>query len=85
MQWLWPIAGADENKIIVPGTYCDPATQVALLGRITPSGSWSGGFSLSIPKGAKNPEAAWEFIKCATSSEPFSTATLIRLARGLAT
>ena len=30
---------------------------------------WSGGFSLSIPTGAKNPEAAWEFIKCMTGPE----------------
>lgn len=29
--------------------------------------SWSGGFALSIPRGAPNPEAAWEFIKCATA------------------
>ncbi len=28
--------------------------------------SWSGGFALSIPRGAANPDAAWEFIKCAT-------------------
>ncbi|MDP9312699.1 MAG: ABC transporter substrate-binding protein [Chloroflexota bacterium] len=32
-------------------------------------GSWSGGFALSIPRGAKNPDTAWEFIKCATSRE----------------
>jgi multiple sugar transport system substrate-binding protein len=31
--------------------------------------SWSGGMALSIPRGASNPEAAWEFIKCATSPE----------------
>ncbi len=31
------------------------------------STSDSGGFDLSIPTGAENPEAAWEFIKCATS------------------
>lgn len=31
--------------------------------------NWSGGFSMSIPTGAKNPDAAWEFIKCATSAE----------------
>ena len=31
--------------------------------------SWSGGFALSIPKGAKNAAAAWEFIKCATGYE----------------
>ncbi len=30
---------------------------------------WSGGFSLSIPTGAKNAEAAWEFIKCMTGAE----------------
>jgi multiple sugar transport system substrate-binding protein len=29
--------------------------------------SWSGGFALSIPRGAPNAEAAWEFIKCATA------------------
>ncbi|HZJ09614.1 MAG TPA: ABC transporter substrate-binding protein [Trueperaceae bacterium] len=29
--------------------------------------TWSGGFTLSIPSGAENPEAAWEFIKCAAS------------------
>jgi len=28
-------------------------------------GNWSGGFSLSIPRGAKNAAAAWEFMKCA--------------------
>jgi multiple sugar transport system substrate-binding protein len=33
----------------------------------TDKGSWSGGMSLSIPRGAKNVEPAWEFIKCATS------------------
>lgn len=32
-------------------------------------GSWSGGFALSIPRGAANPEPAWEFIKCATGPE----------------
>jgi multiple sugar transport system substrate-binding protein len=32
-------------------------------------GSWSGGFALSIPTGAPNAEAAWEFIKCATGAE----------------
>jgi multiple sugar transport system substrate-binding protein len=31
--------------------------------------NWSGGFSLSIPSGAENPEAAWEFIKCMTGPE----------------
>jgi multiple sugar transport system substrate-binding protein len=31
------------------------------------STSASGGFTLSIPTGAPNPEAAWEFIKCAAS------------------
>jgi multiple sugar transport system substrate-binding protein len=31
--------------------------------------NWSGGFALSIPMGAENPEGAWEFIKCATSPE----------------
>ncbi|MGC9468496.1 MAG: ABC transporter substrate-binding protein [Anaerolineae bacterium] len=33
------------------------------------TGTWSGGFSLSIPTGSPNAEAAWEFIKCATGPE----------------
>jgi multiple sugar transport system substrate-binding protein len=32
-------------------------------------GSTSGGFALSIPTGAKNKDAAWEFIKCATGPQ----------------
>lgn len=32
-------------------------------------GSTSGGFALSIPRGAPNADAAWEFIKCATGPE----------------
>jgi multiple sugar transport system substrate-binding protein len=32
----------------------------------TEKASWSGGFAFSIPRGARNAEAAWEFIKCAT-------------------
>jgi multiple sugar transport system substrate-binding protein len=31
--------------------------------------SWSGGFALSIPRGSKNVDAAWEFIKCAAGTE----------------
>jgi multiple sugar transport system substrate-binding protein len=31
--------------------------------------NWSGGFSLSIPTGARNAEAAWEFIKCMAGEE----------------
>lgn len=32
--------------------------------------TWSGGFALVIPRGAKNAEAAWEFIKWMTSPKP---------------
>jgi len=42
---------------------------IALLPAKTDSGTWSGGFSLSIPTGSPNAEAAWEFIKCATGPE----------------
>ncbi|MCA1553819.1 MAG: extracellular solute-binding protein, partial [Chloroflexi bacterium] len=35
----------------------------------TTKGTWSGGFSLSIPRGAKNQDAAWEFIKCASGPD----------------
>jgi multiple sugar transport system substrate-binding protein len=33
------------------------------------TGTWSGGFSFSIPNGSPNAEAAWEFLKCATGPE----------------
>jgi multiple sugar transport system substrate-binding protein len=42
---------------------------IALLPYNTEPGTSSGGFSMSIPTGARNPEAAWEFIKCATGAE----------------
>ncbi|MEO8286091.1 MAG: ABC transporter substrate-binding protein [Chloroflexota bacterium] len=35
----------------------------------TKQASWSGGFSLSMPRGAKNPDAAWEFMKCASGEK----------------
>jgi multiple sugar transport system substrate-binding protein len=35
----------------------------------TDPGDWSGGFSFSIPTGAQNGDAAWEFIKCAAGQE----------------
>jgi multiple sugar transport system permease protein len=31
--------------------------------------TWSGGFSFAIPRGAKHPKEAWEFIKWMTSTE----------------
>lgn len=31
--------------------------------------TWFGGFSYAIPKGARNPDLAWEYIKFATSTE----------------
>jgi multiple sugar transport system substrate-binding protein len=37
---------------------------VAGLPYNTEPANWSGGFALSIPSGAENPDAAWEFIKC---------------------
>lgn len=42
---------------------------ISLIPYNTDAGTWSGGFSMSIPSGADNAEAAWEFIKCATSVE----------------
>jgi multiple sugar transport system substrate-binding protein len=35
----------------------------------TSPGSWSGGFALSIPKGADGADAAWEFMKCASGPQ----------------
>ncbi|HYN87093.1 MAG TPA: ABC transporter substrate-binding protein, partial [Ardenticatenaceae bacterium] len=37
---------------------------VSLLPYNTEPASWSGGFSLSIPTGAPNPEGGWELAKC---------------------
>ncbi|RYG22816.1 ABC transporter substrate-binding protein, partial [bacterium] len=31
--------------------------------------TWIGGYCLAIPRGAKNPDGAWEYIKFATSTE----------------
>jgi multiple sugar transport system substrate-binding protein len=42
---------------------------IGMLPYNTKPGDWSGGFSLSIPTGAKNPAAAWEFIKCMAGYE----------------
>jgi multiple sugar transport system substrate-binding protein len=42
---------------------------VAPIPNQTGPSSSSGGFALSIPTGAENPEAAWELIKCMTSPE----------------
>ncbi len=33
----------------------------------------SGGFALSIPRGSKNTDAAWEFIKCATAQKAITS------------
>ncbi|MBN2048281.1 MAG: ABC transporter substrate-binding protein [Anaerolineaceae bacterium] len=42
---------------------------VATLPYNTTPANWSGGFSLSVPTGSPNADAAWEFIKCATGPE----------------
>ncbi|MGE0000934.1 MAG: extracellular solute-binding protein [Fimbriimonadaceae bacterium] len=36
---------------------------------LPPYATWIGGFSYAVPKGAKNPEGAWRFIRFATSLE----------------
>jgi ABC-type glycerol-3-phosphate transport system substrate-binding protein len=38
-----------------------------------PSSSWVGGWCIGIPKGAKNPTAAWEFIRWITASSDGTT------------
>jgi multiple sugar transport system substrate-binding protein len=64
---------ADTADPIGEVTDADPRMDwgIALMphGDDADSGTWSGGFSMSIPTGAANPEAAWEFIKCATGAE----------------
>ena len=51
------------------GTQVNMDWGVGLMPYNTQPASWSGGFALSIPTGAKNPDAAWEFIKCATGEQ----------------
>ena len=41
MQWLWPLAGADENKVIVSGLSGVGDGEVSLLGKINAAGNWS--------------------------------------------
>lgn len=38
-----------------------------------PAANYSGGFALSIPRGSKNADAAWEFIKCATDVQAITS------------
>ncbi len=38
-----------------------------------PAANYSGGFALSIPRGSKNADAAWEFIKCATGVQAITS------------
>ena len=54
---------AGENEVLEWGTSDIPVNE----GK--EKASTSGGFALSIPRGAPNVDAAWEFIKCATGPE----------------
>jgi multiple sugar transport system substrate-binding protein len=57
------------NTLLSDGSSTRTDWGIALLPGNPDSGTWSGGFSLSIPTGSENAEAAWEFIKCATAAE----------------
>jgi multiple sugar transport system substrate-binding protein len=52
---------------LADGSQVNTDIGIAALPYGTTPASWSGGFSFSIPTGAENAEAAWEFIKCASS------------------
>ncbi|MFA6134547.1 MAG: hypothetical protein WC869_11085 [Phycisphaerae bacterium] len=43
MNWLWPVSGSDENKIIVAGTPSNPATHVSLLNNLNAGHTWTDG------------------------------------------
>jgi multiple sugar transport system substrate-binding protein len=59
-----PQIPADEQRVrLDPGTGWD----ISHIPYNVEPANWSGGFALSIPRGARNPDAAWEFIKCASS------------------
>jgi multiple sugar transport system substrate-binding protein len=62
---------ADTAEPIGELTGDDPRMEwgIGLLPGNPETGTWSGGFSFSIPTGAENAEAAWEFIKCASGAE----------------
>jgi len=57
------------NYKLADGTTQRMEWGIAMLPYKAKPADWSGGFSLSIPRGAKNTEAAWEFIKCMSSAE----------------
>ncbi len=41
--------------------------------------TWSGGFSFAIPKGARHPELAWEFIKWMTSPKAWDIRSYVQM------
>jgi hypothetical protein len=41
MQWLWPVAGADENNIIVTGLAGINSGQVGLFGQLNGGANWT--------------------------------------------
>ncbi|HSJ53121.1 MAG TPA: ABC transporter substrate-binding protein [Anaerolineae bacterium] len=57
------------NVTLADGTQERMEWGIAPLPYNTDPGNWSGGFAMSIPMGAPNAEAAWEWIKCATGAE----------------
>lgn len=68
LEFYRPRADTDNNGV-VDGKDGRMDWGITTLPYKANPGDWSGGFSLSIPTGAANPEAAWEFIKCATGAE----------------
>ena len=68
LEFYRPRADANGDLQI---TDDDPRMEwgIATLPNNAGPANWSGGFSLSIPTGAENPEAAWEFIKCMSGPE----------------
>lgn len=57
------------NHILPDGSSEKLEWGVAMLPYNEAPANWSGGFSLSIPSGAPNPEASWELIKCMSAAE----------------
>ena len=68
LEFYRPRADANGDLQV---TNDDPRMEwgIATLPNNAGPANWSGGFSLSIPTGAENPEAAWEFIKCMSGPE----------------
>jgi multiple sugar transport system substrate-binding protein len=69
LEFYRPFTDVDMDGDTTPNIRTDWGVALLPHNEGAESGTWSGGFSMSIPNGADGAEAAWEFMKCATGAE----------------